>query len=267
MKNPSTPTPLPASLAALASEFAPTGRLRASINLGNPILANRHPATGQPFGVSIDLANELARQLGTEVELVVFVGAAKSVDAVTQGRADIGFFAVDPLRGAGLHFTAPYILIEGSYLVRNGSPLQSNAQVDAPGHSVAVGQGSAYDLFLTRELKQARVIRGAGAEGAIAAFEAQNLDALAGIRLMLEDEAAKKPGLRLLPGRFMVIQQAMGCPKARSEVVATALRAFVERMKASGFVADAMHRHGVVGASVAGPATPAIEKLQNINIL
>ncbi len=240
-------------LPGMASAFAPTGRLRAAINLGNPILANRNPATGQPFGVSIDLANELARQLGVGIERVVFDGAAKSVDAVSLGHADIGFFAVDPLRGAGLHFTAPYILIEGSYLVRNASPLQSNAQVDAVGHRVAVGQGSAYDLFLTRELKHAQVVRGDGAQGAVAAFEGQNLDALAGIRLMLEEEATQKPGLRLLPGRFMVIQQAMGCPKVRSDAVAEALRAFVERMKSSGFVAEAMQRHGVVGASVAGP--------------
>ena len=253
-----TPPLQPEVLPGLASVFAPTGRLRAAINLGNPILANRNPATGQPAGVSIDLAHEFARQLGTGVDLVVFDGAAKSVEAVTQGQADIGFFAVDPLRGAGLHFTAPYILIEGSYLVRNASPLQSNAQVDAVGHRVAVGQGSAYDLFLTRELKQAQVVRGEGAPGAVAAFEGQNLDALAGIRLMLEEEAAKTPGLRLLPGHFMVIQQAMGCPKTRGDMAAMALRAFVERVKSSGFVAEAMQRHGVVGASVAGPAVSAV---------
>ena len=242
-----------ACLADLATEFAPSGRLRAAINLGNPILANRDPTSGQPFGVSIDLANELARQLGVGVELQVFDGAAKSVDAVSQCQADIGFFAVDPLRGAGLHFTAPYILIEGSYLVRETSPLRANEQVDAPGHRVAVGQGSAYDLFLTRELKQAQIVRGTGADGAVAAFEDQQLEALAGIRLVLEEVAATKRGLRVLPGNFMVIQQAMGCPKARSDAVAQALRAFVERMKADGFVAKAMLRHGVVGASVAGP--------------
>ena len=247
-----SPAPAQAPLSALAAEFAPTGQLRASINLGNPLLANRDPATGQPVGVSIDLAHELARQLGTSLELLVFDGAAKSVDAVTREEADIGFFAIDPLRGAGLHFTAPYILIEGSYLVRQASPLQDTGQVDAAGHRVAVGQGSAYDLFLTRELTRAQVFRGEGAAGAIAVFEMQKLDALAGIRLMLEAEAAKNPDLRMLPGHFMLIQQAMGCPKTRSDAVATALRSFVERMKSSGFVADAMKRHGIVGASVAG---------------
>jgi polar amino acid transport system substrate-binding protein len=236
---------------AIAKAFTPSGRLRAAINLGNPILANRDPACGAPFGVSIDLAHEFARQLGADVELVVFDGAHKSVAAVTQGQADIGFFAIDPLRGAGICFTAPYVLIEGSYLVRQDSMLQTNAQVDATGHSVAVGQGSAYDLFLARELKAAQIIRGEGAEGAVAAFESQNLDALAGIRLQLEAYATAKPGLRLLPGRFMVIQQAMGCAKSIGDAAGAFLGQFVENMKTSGFVADAMKRHHIQGASVA----------------
>ena len=236
---------------SLLKAFTPAGHLRAAINLGNPILANREPASGAPFGVSIDLAREFARQLGAEIELVVFDGAAKSVDAVTQGQADIGFFAIDPLRGAGIHFTAAYVLIEGSYLVRQDSMLQSNTQVDAAGHRIAVGQGSAYDLFLTRELKAAEVIRGEGAEGAVAAFESQNLDALAGIRLQLEAQAATKPGLRMLPGRFMVIQQAMGCPKSMGEAAGKYLGQFVQTMKTSGFVARAMTRHHIHGASVA----------------
>ena len=236
---------------SLVQAFTPAGHLRAAINLGNPILANREPASGAPFGVSIDLAREFARQLGAEIELVVFDGAAKSVDAVTQGQADIGFFAIDPLRGAGIAFTAPYVLIEGSYLVRDASQLRSNAQVDAAGQRVAVGQGSAYDLFLSRELKAAQVVRGEGADGALAAFESQNLDALAGIRLQLEAYAAAKPGLRLLPGRFMVIQQAMGCARSIGDAAGAYLGQFVANMKASGFVADAMKRHNILGASVA----------------
>ena len=236
---------------SLLKAFTPTGCLRAVINLGNPILANRDATSGAPFGVSIDLAREFARQLGTEIELVVFDGAAKSVDAVAQGQADIGFFAIDPLRGAGIRFTAPYVLIEGSYLVRQDSMLHSNAQVDAAGQRVAVGQGSAYDLFLTRELKAAEVVRGDGAAGAVAAFESQQLDALAGIRQMLEAHAATKPGLRLLPGRFMVIEQAMGCSKTLGEGAAAYLSAFVETMKACGFVSQALQRHNIQGASVA----------------
>lgn len=231
--------------------LAPTGTLRASINLGNPILANRNPANGEPFGVSIDLARELARRLGVGVELVVFDGAAKSVECVKAGQADIGFFAIDPLRGDGIHFTAPYVLIEGSYLVRSSSSLQSNDQVDVAGKRIAVGKGSAYDLFLSREIKAASIVRGDGAPGAMAAFEGQGLEVLAGIRQMLEAEARARPGLRLLPGRFMVIQQAMGCAAPRGEAAASYLRGFVDDMKASGFVAQALARHNIQGASVA----------------
>ncbi len=235
----------------LANTFAPTGLLRAAINLGNPILANRDAATTLPAGVSVDLARALADKLGVGIDLITFDGAAKAVEAVTRDMADIGFFAIDPLRGAGIEFTAPYVLIEGSYLVRNASALRSNEQVDMAGNRVAVGQGSAYDLFLTRELKAAEVLRGDGAPGAMAAFERQHLEALAGIRQMLQAEVARNPGLRLLPGRFMVIQQAMGCAKNRGAAAANYLSAFVETMKANGFVAEALARHGIQGASVA----------------
>ncbi|HWT17364.1 MAG TPA: transporter substrate-binding domain-containing protein, partial [Variovorax sp.] len=147
----------------LVSAFAPGGTLRASINLGNPILANKDAATGEPVGVSIDLAREFARRLGVGIELVVFEKAAASVDAVKNEKADIGFFAIDPARSEGLLFTAPYVLIEGSYLVRESSPLTDNAQVDAKGHRISVGAGSAYDLFLTREIGQAEIVRLQGA--------------------------------------------------------------------------------------------------------
>ena len=144
---------------ALLAAFAPTGALRAAINLGNPILAGIDPATGQPAGVSIDLARALAERLGVVVELVVFDTAGKSVDAVTGERADVGFFAIDPIRGAGIAFTAPYVLIEGAYLVRGDSPITANEQVDRDSVRVVVGKGSAYDLHLTRELKAAEIVR------------------------------------------------------------------------------------------------------------
>lgn len=239
--------------ASLVKSFTSTGTLRASINLGNAILANRHPQTAAPVGVSIDLAHEFARRLGVAVELIVFDGAAKSVEAVRQEQADIGFFAIDPLRGAGIQFTAPYVLIEGSYLVRQDSPLQHNVQVDTAGMRVAVGQGSAYDLFLTRELKAAQIVRADGAAGATTAFYQLNLEVLAGIRQMLEAETTHHPNLRLLAGRFMVIQQAMGCPTSRGAVAGEFLRQFVEDMKTSGFVADALQRHRIAGATVAPP--------------
>jgi len=237
--------------------FTPTGKLRASINLGNPILANRDAVTGEPVGVSIDLARAFAARLGVGIELVVFDTAGKSVDAVTQEQADIGFFAIDPLRGEGISFTAPYVLIEGSYMVPQGSSIQSNEEVDRPGHRVTVGKGSAYDLYLSRELRQAQIVRAPSSPTVVDVFVAQGLEVAAGVRQQLEGDARRFPGLRLLPGRFMVIQQAMGTPKGRGTEAAELLRQYVEDMKASGFVAGALARHGIQGASVAPPSVAA----------
>lgn len=236
---------------AVVSAFTPTGALRASINLGNPILANRDAATGEPVGVSIDLAREFARRLGVAIELVVFEKAAASVDAVRNEQADIGFFAIDPLRSEGMQFTAPYVLIEGSYLVPAGSPLQRNEEVDSDAQRIAVGAGSAYDLFLTREIKKAQIVRVQGAKAVMESLHAGEVEVAAGIRQVLEAEADHVPGLRLLPGRFMVIQQAMGTPASRGGEAGAALSAFVEEMKTSGFVTDALARHRIQGASVA----------------
>lgn len=236
---------------SLQQAFAPTGRLRASINLGNPILANQDPATGQPGGVSVDLARCLAQRLGVEIELVVFDAAGKSVEAVKNGVADVGFFAIDPLRGEGISFTAPYVLIEGSYLVRNDSPLQHNDEVDRPGTRVTVGKGSAYDLFLSRELRHAEIVRAPTSPTVVDEFVRQGLDVAAGVKQQLEQDQQRHPGLRLLPGRFMVIQQAMGLPKDRGADAARYMHRFVEDMKSSDFVAAALHEHGIQGASVA----------------
>jgi polar amino acid transport system substrate-binding protein len=241
--------------ASLATTFAPTGTLRASINLGNPILANKDPATGQPYGISIDLARNLAQRLGVELELVVFDTAGKSVDAVKNERADVGFFAVDPLRGAEISFTLPYVLIEGCYMVREVSNLQRNEDVDQAGITVTVGAGSAYDLYLTREIQHAQIVRAPSSPAVVDTFIAQGLDVAAGVKQQLEADAKRIPGLRLLPGRFMEIRQAMGTPKSRGAAAATYLHAYVEEMKASGFVAESMKRHGIQGATVAGPAT------------
>jgi len=237
--------------AAVVASFTPTGLLRAAINLGNPILAGRDPQTGQPCGVSVDLANEFARRLGVGLETIAFDTAAQSVAAVTQGQADIGFFAVDPLRGAGIAFTAPYVLIEGCYLVRDGSPLRSHADVDRPGQVVVAGQGSAYDLFLSRELKHATLLRCATSPAVVDTFIAQQADVAAGVKQQLEADARRIGGLRLLDGRFMVIQQAMGTGKGCGPAAIDCLADFVEQMKASGFVASALARHGIQGASVA----------------
>ena len=237
--------------ASLIQALAPEGKLRAVINLGNPILAQRDAQTGAPVGVSVDLSMELARRLGVEPELVVVEKAADSVAAVTEGRADVGFFAIDPARGAGIAFTAPYLLIEGAYLVRADSPLSVNEEVDRPGTRVVVGQGSAYDLYLNRELKHAEIVRATSSPDVVPTFLAQGLDVAAGVKQQLEMDAARQPGLRLLPGRFMVIQQAMGIAKPRGAEAAFWLSVFVEEMKASGFVAAALQRHRVEGVSVA----------------
>ena len=243
-------TPDPATAALLA----PIGHLRASINLGNPILANTDPATGRARGVSVDLAHALAERLGVPLETIEFPAATKSVDAVTGGVADVGFFAIDPLRGAEIAFTDAYILIEGAYLVREDSPCQANEDVDRPGTSVVVGQGSAYDLFLTRELKAATIVRAPTSPAVTDLFLAQHLDVAAGVRQQLEADAARLPGLRVLPGRFMVIEQAMGLPSSRGPEARAALARFVEEAKASGEVARSLTRHGIRGAVVAPPA-------------
>lgn len=240
---------------SVIAAFTPTGRLRASINLGNPILAGRD-AAGEPCGVSVDLARAFARLLGVELELVVFDAAGKSVEAVTSEAADLGFFAIDPLRGAGIAFTAPYVLIEGAYLVRNDSPLTHNDEVDRAGTTVTVGKGSAYDLYLTRSLAAAQIERAPTSPTVVDVFLRNGHGVAAGVRQQLEADAARLGGLRLLPGRFMVIEQAMGLPKGRGDAAAAALRAFVEAMKASGFITEALVRHGIQGASVAPLARP-----------
>ncbi|WP_241462051.1 transporter substrate-binding domain-containing protein [Sphaerotilus natans] len=227
--------------------------LRAAINLGNPILARRDPARGEVGGVSVDLARALAHELALPLELVVVEAAGLSVEAVERGQADLGFFAIDPLRAQHIAFTAPHVLIEGCYLVREDSPLRSNDEVDAPGRVVVVGRGSAYDLHLTRTLRHARIERAPTSPAVVDTFVALGAQAevAAGVRQQLEADAARLGGLRLLPEPFMVIRQAMGLRRDRSEPAAAALADFVERMKASGFVAAALARHRIEGARVA----------------
>jgi polar amino acid transport system substrate-binding protein len=235
---------------SIAQTLCPTGTLRAAINLGNPILANLDTTTNQPFGVSLDMATELAKRLGVDLELIVVTGAAKSVSALNDQNADVGFFAIDPLRAAEIAFTAPYVLIEGCYLVPTESSIQTNADVDQVGVRVAVGTGSAYDLFLTRELKHAQLVHEPNVASVVDAFLAQKLEVAAGIKQQLLAKAQQIPGLRLLEGRFMVIEQAMGVPKRYGNEAEVYVRQFVEDMKASGFVADALTRHGIKGVTV-----------------
>ncbi len=238
---------------AAKTELAPNGKLRAAINLGNPILANRGAPSQAPHGVSVDLATELARRLGVGLELVIYEAAGKVVDGAKSNAWDIAFVAIDPVRGQDMLQTPPYVVIEGAYLVTNTSPLRSNDEVDKPGARVSAAKGSAYDLYLSRELKQAKIVHSATSQTVIDVFLAQKLDVAAGVKQQLEADALRIGGLRLLPGRFMVINQAMATPKGR-DAGARYLHGFVEEMKASGFVVQALTRHGIQGAAVAPPA-------------
>jgi polar amino acid transport system substrate-binding protein len=216
----------------------------------NPVLASLDPATGKPVGVSVDLATEFARRLGVPLQLVAVDSAGASVENVSQGKADIGFFAVDPKRGQEIAFTRPYVLIEGFYLVRNTSPITTNGDVDQPGVTVAVGKGSAYDLFLTRELHRATLVRIPTSPAVVQSFLDQHLDVAAGVKQQLEKDAAQAGGMRILDQRFMVIRQAMGVPKARGDEAAAYLSKFVEDMKVSGFVSASLARHHIEGAAI-----------------
>jgi len=235
---------------AIIRSFCPAGTLRASINLGNPLLASMDDS-GQPVGVSVDMANQLATILGVDIELLAFEKAMKSVEAVTAEQADIGFFAIDPARGAQIAFSTPYVLIEGYYLVRDGSAITDNADVDQAPNRVVVGTGSAYDLFLTRELKNATIVRATSSQTVVSTFLELGADVAAGVKQQLQADAQQHNGLRLLDQRFMIIQQAMGLPKSRGTAAAAFLQEFVEQLKQSGFILDALQRHGITGASVA----------------
>lgn len=231
--------------------LTPLGHLRASINLGNPILAKRDPDTGMPIGVSVDLAESLAHVLGVDLELVVVDSAKKSVENISHDRVDIGFVAIDPLRATSLAFTPPYVLIQGAYLVKDHSPLQKLDEVDQDNHTVVVGGGSAYDLYLTRELQNARIVRAATSPTVVDTFLEGGYDVAAGVRQQLEGDAARLGGLRLLEGNFMQIAQAMATPRVRGEAATTLLTDYIQRQKASGFIAESLIRHQIHGAAVA----------------
>ena len=233
-----------------ANILAPTGHLRAAINFGNPVLAQKDPQTGEPRGVSVELARELARRLGVPVDFVTYDGAGKVTDALQSGAWDVAFLAIDPVRSNGITFTAPYVLIEGVYAVPDTSPIRAVEEVDHSGIRVSVGRGSAYDLFLTRALKQAQLVRFPTSLEALVALDRDHLDVVAGVKQPVVAYAAAHPGMRVLPGRFMVIEQAVGTPKTH-DAGAAYVRAFVEEMKASGFVANALAASGQTDAAVA----------------
>jgi polar amino acid transport system substrate-binding protein len=235
---------------AAVSELAPAGTLRAAINFSNPVLAGRDKDTGEPCGISVDLARELARHLDVAIALVPFDAAGKVVAAIGSQVWDVCFLAIDPLRAADISFTAAYAVIEGVFLVAASSAIRDNADVDRPGTRVGVIVGSAYDLFLSRELKHATIVRAETADAVMDLWVAGKLDAVAGVKPQLEDHMAQNPGLRMLPGQFMAINQAMGTPRGR-EAGAAYLRDFVDEMKSSLFVARAFAKNNITGASIA----------------
>jgi polar amino acid transport system substrate-binding protein len=242
-------TSAPKAPEAAVADLAPSGRLRAAINLGNPVLASRD-ASGQPQGVSVDLARGLAERLGVPVELITFDAAGKVVEAGKSGAWDIAFVALDPARAAEIAQSTPYVVIEGAYLVREDSPIRANAEVDRPGNRIAVGKGSAYDLYLTRNIKQAQIVRTQTSAAVVDFFVQEKIEVAAGVKQQLEADAKRTPGVRILPGRFMVINQAMASQRGK-EAGARYVREFVEEMKASGFVARALEQYRIQGAAVA----------------
>lgn len=236
--------------ASIRDDLTPTGVLRASINLGNPVLAQGTPA--EPGGVTVDIAREIGRRLGVPVELLCFDAARKSFEAMATGRADICFLAVEPARAAEVAFTAPYVVIEGVFAVPVDSDLSCAADVDRPDVRIGVKQGSAYDLFLSRTLQHATVVRG---DEGVDVFRARGLEAAAGIRQPLTEFVAGHAGeVRLIEDRFMEIQQAVGTPRSRTAGTVRFLHDLVEELKADGFVADALRRSHRSERLVAPPA-------------
>jgi len=232
------------------TDLAPTGVLRVAINYGNPVLAQRHPDSPEPQGVSADLARELAKRLGLELRFLSFDAAGKVFDAVSDGVWDLAFMAVDPRRAEAVEFTDPYVLIEGTYMVNEDDAWQSVDEFDREGMRIGVGKGAAYDLFLSRHLKHATLVRGATSPDAIRLFVAGEADCAAGVRQPLEAYAAAHPGYRVLPDSFTSIQQAMAVPKGRKTAHAY-LETFISEMKSSGFVATALKNSQQTAATVA----------------
>jgi polar amino acid transport system substrate-binding protein len=238
--------------ATLRPVLAPRGPLRAAINFGNTVLAQRGPTLQTSGGVSVAISRELAQRLGTTVELVAYDGAGAVVADAKNDVWDVAFMAIDPAREKDVAFTAPYVLIEGGYMVRNDSPLRAAGEVDREGIRMTVGERSAYDLYLTRTIRHATIHREPTSLEAIDAFLRDGYEVAAGVKATLALYASDHPGLRLLEGRFMVIEQAM--VTVRGPAARDYIAALVEELKASGFVARELAATGQAEATVAPPA-------------
>ena len=233
--------------------FAPTGTLRVGINLGNPVLANEDANTKILSGVTVDIAHEIGKRINLPVQLIPFKTASATVEGIKSGDVDLVFVAIDPVRGADISYTPAYIQIEGAYMVKASSPLKMNEEVDVAGTEIVVGKGSAYDLYLTREIKNATLLRATSSQAVVDDFMSGKGNVAAGVKQQLEADAKRYKDLRMLPGRFMVINQAIGIPKARPgfENTTAFLSDVITQLKQSGFVENAMQRHHIQGAKVA----------------
>jgi polar amino acid transport system substrate-binding protein len=234
------------------SQLAPSGTLRVGLNMSNFLLTATDAATGKPKGLAADLGHELGRRLGVPVELVPYPNPGALGDAAKNGAWDVGFLGAEPQRAKEIDFTAAYVEIEATYLVPAGSPIKTIAEVDRPGVRIAISDRSAYDLYLTRELKHAQLVRERG-DAILTRFLSDKLDAMAGLRPGLMKDQAKAPGSRLLDGNFTAVQQAAGTPKGRP-AGAKYLKEFIEDVKASGLVAKTIDKHNVRGLNVAAKA-------------
>jgi polar amino acid transport system substrate-binding protein len=231
--------------------LTPTGKIRVGINFGNTVLVKKD-SDGTLKGIAVDLSKELGQQLGVPIELVPYDAAGRMADGATQDAWDVAFLAADPDRANQIIFTAPYLEIESTYLVSAGSRFWTPEEVDCDGVRIAVSDKSAYDLFLSRNLKRARLVRAPGPVASVELFFRENLDALAGIRPMLIDVARARPDTRVLDGRYAAVQQAIGTPRGR-DAAAQYLQGFIEDIIASGLVARVIERNGVPGVAVARP--------------
>jgi polar amino acid transport system substrate-binding protein len=241
------------SIAAARADLAPTGTLRVALNMSNFLLTATDPGTGEPRGIAADLGRELGTRLGVPVTLLPYPNPGALADAAPNGVWDVGFIGAEPQRAHDIDFTAAYVEIEATYLVPPGSPLQAIAEVDRPGVRIAVPDRSAFELYLTRNLQHAQLVRVHGADNALQRFVADKLDALAGLRPRLVTDQDTLPGSRLLEGNFTAVQQAAGTPKGRP-AGARYLRTFIEDIKATGLVARTIARHNIRGLTVAPPA-------------
>jgi polar amino acid transport system substrate-binding protein len=238
---------------AIRSEIAPSGKLRVGLNHGNFLLVTPGSSATDPRGVASDVARELGRRVGVPVEFIKFDTAGKLGDGVKTGAWDVAFLGAEPQRAAEIAFTAAYLEIPSTYLVPAGSPIRTVAEVDREGVRIAVADQSAYGLYLARTIKHAKLVMTQGLDSSFDVFVSQQLEALAGLKPRLLTDVQKLPGARILDGQFTAVQQAIGTAKNR-DASARFLRAFVEEVKASGLVAEAISRNGAQGVSVAPPA-------------